>query len=81
MSKTTIVGAFCLLGSIVTLFLGAGLRGWFALAAAVTVLVIGLRRDRRVRRSRALGPAVNWAEEFTAQVRRERAAARDAAVS
>lgn len=46
------------------------------LLASGLVLALGVTVDRRARAAASVVPATNWAEEFTARVRRERAAAR-----
>jgi hypothetical protein len=80
MGRTTRIGLFCLLVSLGVLLLASS-RGVtdpaLGLPAVVSGLVLGagLALDRRTRRTHS-ATVVNWAEEFTARVRSERAAAR-----
>lgn len=78
MCNTTRIGAIALVVSLVVLRFGHALPLEVGLAGALiglAILAAGLVQDRRTRQSVLEQPAPNWAEEFTAQVRRERAAA------
>jgi hypothetical protein len=83
MGWITRFGVFCLVGSLALLLLasGGGITGpALGLPAVASCLLLGagLALDRRARRTRrSLRAATNWAEDFTARVRSERAAARE----
>ena len=81
MSKTTRIGALTLLLSLVVARFVDGWIGAGAAVAGAVLLVVGLLRDRRARRAASARPVRNWAEDFTARVRRERVVAAIAARS
>jgi hypothetical protein len=81
MSSTTRVGALVLVAGLVALRFMDGAVGAMGVVMGLAVLVAGLVVDRRAKRAAALAPPANWAEDFTAKVRRDRAAAAAAAAA
>jgi hypothetical protein len=75
MKNTTRIGALVLVAGLVAVRFVDGVVGIVGAVIGLGVLVAGLVVDRRAKRAAALAPVANWAEEFTAKVRRDRAAA------
>jgi hypothetical protein len=75
MGNITRIGAITLLSSLVAAQFGASQVGVIGGLLGLAILAVGLVLDWRARQSAPPGPVRNWAEDFTAQVRRERAAA------
>lgn len=74
MSYATRIGAVTLLAALLLLRFGGGLAAAVGLVIGLAALAAGLTLDRLARRRAATRPVQNWAEEFTARVRRDRAA-------